>query len=213
MLTRMDADRDAMTTDYMTRDARTISMHAYEHAIRLGHSYLGSEHFLLALAAADQPAGAVLRGHGVTPDSVEAEIVRLAGAGLFGDLDRDALAAIGIDVAAVRARIEASFGPGALTQAGQAVRRRPRLPRLNPRRVSGAVRDGVFLPHGPGVELSRQNARHEAQARHGTQIGIEHLALGLLAVSEGPVPLILSALGVPAPALRAAILDRYRQAS
>src|ERR1700691_6060605 len=79
------ADREAMMTGYMTTDARTISMHAYEHAIRLGHSYLGSEHFLLALAAADQPAGAVLRGHGVTPDSVEAEIVRLAGAGLFGD--------------------------------------------------------------------------------------------------------------------------------
>jgi hypothetical protein len=98
-------------------------------------------------------------------------------------------------------------------RAPKARRRRPRLPRLNPRRVSGAVRDGVFLPHGPGVELSRQNARHEAQTRHGTQIGVEHLALGLLAVIEGPVPLILSALGVRAPALRAAILDRYRQAS
>jgi hypothetical protein len=202
-----------MMTGYMTTDARTISMHAYEHAIRLGHSYLGSEHFLLALAAADQPAGAVLRGHGVTPDRVAAEIVRLAGAGLFGDLDRDALAAIGIDVGTVRARIEASFGPGALTQASQAVRRRPRLPRLNPRRASGAVRDGVFLPHAPDVEQSRQSARHEAQAGHGTQIGVEHLALGLLAVSEGPVPLILSALGVSAPTLRAAILDRYRQAS
>jgi hypothetical protein len=79
--------------------------------------------------------------------------------------------------------------------------------------VSGAVRDGVFLPHAPDVEQSRQSARHEAQAGHGTQIGVGHLALGLLAVGEGPVPLILSALGVPAPALRAAILDRYRQAS
>jgi len=35
---------------------------------------------------------------------------------------------------------------------------------------------------------------------------------GVLAAREGPVPLILSALGVPTPALRAAILDRYRQA-
>jgi ATP-dependent Clp protease ATP-binding subunit ClpA len=202
-----------MMADYMTQDARTVSICAYEHAIRLGHRYLGSEHFLLALASADQPAGAVLREHGVTPERVEEEIVRLAGAGLFGDLDRDALAAIGIDVDAVHARIEASLGPEALTQAGQAVHRGPRLPRLNPRRRSGAERDGVFLPHAPGVEQSLQNARREAQARHDTQIGVEHLALGLLAASERPVPGILSALGVSAPVLRAAILDRYRQAS
>jgi Clp amino terminal domain, pathogenicity island component len=202
-----------MMADYMTRDARAVAICAYEHAIRLGHRYLGGEHFLFALAAADQPAGAVLRGCGVTPDRVEGEIGRLAGGGLFGDLDRDALAAIGIDVGAVRARIEASFGPGALMQAGRAVHRGPRLARLNPRRVSGAKRDGVFLPHGPGVEQSRRNACREAQARHGTQIGVEHLALGLLAVSEGLVPPILSALGVAAPALRAAILNRYRQAS
>jgi ATP-dependent Clp protease ATP-binding subunit ClpA len=202
-----------MMADYMTRDARAVAICAYEHAIRLGHRYLGGEHFLLALVSADQPAGAVLRGRGVTPERVGEQIVRLAGVGLFGDLDRGALAAIGIDVDAVRARIEASFGPEALTQAGQAVRRGPHLPRLNPRRVSGAERDGVFLPHTSGVGQILQNARREAQAWHHTQIGVEHLALGLLAVSGGPVPPILAALGVSAPALRAAILDRYRQAS
>ena len=79
--------------------------------------------------------------------------------------------------------------------------------------MSGAERDGVFLPHSPGVEQSLHNARHAAQARHDTQIGAEHLALGLLAASEGPVPSILPALAVSAAQLRAAILDRYRQAS
>ncbi len=67
-------------TDYMTQDARSVAICAYENAIRLGHHYLGGEHFLLALAAADQPAGAALRGRGVTPERVEEEIVRLAGA-------------------------------------------------------------------------------------------------------------------------------------
>jgi hypothetical protein len=47
----------------------------------------------------------VLRERGVTPDRVEAEIARLAGGGLFGDLDRSALAVIGVDVDAVRAAI------------------------------------------------------------------------------------------------------------
>jgi ATP-dependent Clp protease ATP-binding subunit ClpA len=202
-----------MMAGHLTPDARAVAICAHEHAIRLGHAYLGGEHFLLALAAADQLAGAVLRDKGVTPERVEGEIVRLAGGGLFGDLDRDALAAIGIDVGAVRARIEASFGPGALMQAGQAVGRGPRLARLNPRRVSGAERDGVFLPHSPDVEQGLRNASREVQARCGTQIGVEQLALGLLAVSEGQVPPILLALGVAPLAVRAAILDRCRQAS
>jgi ATP-dependent Clp protease ATP-binding subunit ClpA len=72
---------------------------------------------------------------------------------------------------------------------------------------------GVFLPHSPGAEQSLHNAHATAQARHDTQISAEHLALGLLAASEGPVPSILSVLAVSAAQLRAAILDRYRQAS
>jgi len=38
-------------------------------------------------------------------------------------------------------------------------------------------------------------------------------ALALTAIKNGLVPTILSAAGAPAPALRAAILDRYRRAS
>jgi hypothetical protein len=202
-----------MMPDYMTGEARAVAMRAYEHALRLGHRYLGGEHFLLALASCGEPAGAVLRERGVTPERVEEQVVRLAGDSLFGDLDRDALAAIGVDVDAVRGSIEASLGPQALTRAAGAAQSGPRLPRLNPRPVSGAERDGVFLPHVPDIEQARRNASAEAQARRDTQIGAEHLALGLLAVTEGPVPAILSALGVSAPALHAAILDRYRRAS
>jgi len=71
---------------------------ALEHSGRLGHRYIGGEHLLLALVSSGQSAGAVLREHGVTPQRVEEEIVRHAGhgpgAGLFGGLDRDALAAV-----------------------------------------------------------------------------------------------------------------------
>ena len=116
-----------------TADARTIMIYAYEHAILLGHRYIGCEHFLLALVSTDQPASTVLREHGVTPERVGEEIVRLAGGVLFGDLDRDALAAIGINAGAVRARMEASFGPGALIHAGQAASLGdPACARLNP---------------------------------------------------------------------------------
>ncbi|MGH3845984.1 MAG: hypothetical protein ACRDS0_31875 [Pseudonocardiaceae bacterium] len=37
--------------------------------------------------------------------------------------------------------------------------------------------------------------------------------MALLALNDGMVPVILSALGIPATSLRAAILARYRKAS
>ena len=113
-----------------TDEARALVALAVEHARRLGHRYVGGEHILLAAATVGQPSSAVLRAHGVTPELVEEEIVRRvglgAGAGLFGGLDKDALATIGIDLDAVRARIEASFGPQALGRAAQTAHRDPR---------------------------------------------------------------------------------------
>ena len=200
-----------MTRNF-TEDANAIVVRAYEHATRLGHPYLGGEHLLLALAAAGQPAGAVLREHGVTPERTEAEIVPLSGGGLFGDLDRGALATVGVDIDAVRATTEASFGQEALTRAARAVYRKPRW--FNPRRRAFVGRDGAFLPLGPGADQALISARRAAQARHAAQpAGVADLALGILAVSEGLVPPVLTALGVSGPALSTAVLDRYRPAS
>lgn len=120
-------------------DARTVVVHTQEHARRLGHHHIGPEHLLLALVSLDQPASAALREHGVTPEGVEEEIVRLVGLGagshLFGTLNRDALASVGIDIDAVRARIEESFGPEALARAESAVHRGRRPSRRGPRRA------------------------------------------------------------------------------
>jgi hypothetical protein len=194
-------------TRHFTEDANAIVVQAYQHATRLGHPYLGGEHLLLALAAAAQPAGAVLREHGVTPERTEAETVRLSGGGLFGDLDRDALAAVGVDIDAVRAATEASFGQEALTRAARAVYCRPRW--FDPRRNAFVGRDGAFLPLGPGAGQALQRARREAQARHAAQpADVGDLALGILAISEGLVPTVLSGLGISGPALSTAILDR-----
>jgi hypothetical protein len=118
-----------------------------------------------------------------TPELVEEEIVRRAGlgagAGLFAGLDRDALATIGIDLDAVRARIEASFGPQALTSAAQAAHQdRPGHPGLRP----------------PRIARGRRRARW------------------VLAHAPGPRPPATGRYRAPGPP-RAAILDRYRQAS
>jgi hypothetical protein len=199
-------------TRHFTEDASAISEQACRHAIRLGHPYFGGEHFLLALSAASQPAGAVLREHGVTPERVAAEVVRLSGGGLFGDLDRDALAAVGVDVDAVRATTEASFGRETLTQAARAAHPKPRWFDLRP--IGGAWPDGVFLPHGPGTGQALTSATRRARARNAAQpADVEELALGILAISEGLVPPILSALGTSGTALSTAILNRYHPAS
>jgi hypothetical protein len=198
-----------MTRNF-TEGANAIVVQAAEHAIRLGHPYLGGEHLLLALAAS-QPAGGVLGEHGVTPERVEAQIARLSGSGLFGDLDRDALATVGVDVDAVRATTEASFGQEALARAARAVHHKPRW--FSPR-PAAFVGHGAFIPLGPGAGQALQGARRRAQARHAAQpAGAGDLALGILAASGGLVPLILSALGASGPPLSAAILDSYRSAS
>ena len=101
--------------------ARQIIVQAQLDARRLGHDYIGCEHLLMAAAATGEPASAVLREQGVTPERIEDAIARVIGPGHaadpLGGLDREALAAIGIDLDVVRSRIEAAFGPDALTRA------------------------------------------------------------------------------------------------
>jgi hypothetical protein len=262
-----------MMFEHFSDGSRTAVSHAQQHARRLGHRYIGCEHILLALVGTDEPAGDVLRESGLTPESVEEEIVRRvglgAGAGFFGDLDQDALASIGIDIDAVRARIEASFGTDALAQAGRAVHCAPRPSRVSLRRAippalarswhrrgkarraasagrspwarptaagpagaaapgqptcrrpaeatgryhaPGPVPDG-HLPFTPGAKRTLQDAVLLAQARHDLQIGVEHVALGLVGPDRGLVPPILAARGLSRATLRAAIADRYLQAS
>jgi ATP-dependent Clp protease ATP-binding subunit ClpA len=216
-----------------TGGARAVVVQAQDHARRLGHGYIGCEHLLLAAASSSEPAGAALREHGVTPEGVEAEIVRLVGlgqaAGLFSALDRDALASIGIDIDAVEAQIEAAFGPDALTRArpgacrgSRPARKRP-LARLRRSRGPGHGRGttagerpagpGGHIPFTPRAKKSLELSLREARARQDGYIGVEHLTLALVGMNAGAVPPILSALGTTQATLRSAILDRYRQAS
>jgi Clp amino terminal domain, pathogenicity island component len=185
----------------------------------------------------------ILRDQGITPDRVRWETVRLAGGGRgasrFDALDRDALASIGIDLDAVRGKVEAAFGPGAFTAAPG---RRPRgrhwvrrrahrarqarwaaAPAGGGTRAAGppgapAAGEGTGagprrVPFTPRARKCLMHAVHEARAEHTGQIGVEHLGLAIVSMTDGAVPPILSALGSSGPRLRAEILSRYRQAS
>ena len=167
-----------------TDSARHLVVQAQHEARRLGHNYIGCEHLLLAAAGLAEPAGAALRDQGVTPERVEAEIVRTVGRGQAADpdgraadptgrgdplhgLDREALASIGIDLDVVRARLEAAFGPDALDRAVLAHRRAAQAsrPRRRPAWRKGPVaelmrrrraRRGAPPGPGPGRAMAGQ---------------------------------------------------------
>jgi hypothetical protein len=232
-----------MMLERFTGDARGVVTGAREGALRLGHDWIGCEHLLLALTATGGEVGMILRDQGITPDRVRSEAVWLAGAGggasLFDVLDRDALASIGIDLDAVRGKVEAAFGPGAFTAAPgrrprgrRWVRRRMRragqarwaaAPAGGGTRAAGppgapAAGEGTGagprrVPFTPRARKCLMHAVREARAEHTGQIGVEHLGLAIVSMTDGAVPLILSALGSSGPRLRAEILSRYRQAS
>ena len=230
-----------------TDGARQVVVGAQKEARRLGHNYIGCEHLLLAAALVGEPAAAVLRDQGVTPERVESEIVRIIGRGStdpLRGLDGEALAAIGIDLDVVRARLEAAFGPEALDRAVLAHRRaaqagrRGRRPALGKGPVARLMharraRRGAFTGPGsraasrplpspapgghlrftPRAKKSLELSLREARALHDDYIGVQHLILAQLAMSDGMGRTILSALGASRDSLRAAILARYRKAS
>lgn len=186
-----------------TGQARAIVVQAQEHARRLGHGYIGCEHLLLATAGSDNPTGEVLRGLGVTPDAVE----RVLGLSAPAGIDRDALAVLGIDLDIVRERVEAAFGPGALTrprpQRRQGLLRRRRCYTDPPR---------GHIPFTPRAKKCLELSLREAVARRDGYIGVEHLGLAIAGMTDGIVPRILDRLGVTPTVARAAISNRHRRA-
>ncbi len=222
-----------------TADARQVVVLAQSEARQLGHGFIGCEHLLLAVLAVDEPAAAVLREHELTTERARPEVIRLVGAAqrrrpgdLLNVLDREALASIGIDLDVVRSRIEATFGPDALARAVPAAcrsrqrrgfRSRLRRPARDARLLPIIARNGELLdvppvrrghiPFTPRAKKSLEHSLREALVLKDNYIGVQHIALALLGMPDGAVPAILSALGLSAAPLRAAILDRYRKAS
>jgi hypothetical protein len=89
----------------------------------------------------------------------------------------------------------------------------PRPPEATGRYCVPGPPPSGHIPFTPASKKILELTAREALALHDSHIGVEHIALALTAITNGLVPPILSAAGASAPALRAAILDRYRQAS
>ncbi|MGB2572276.1 Clp protease N-terminal domain-containing protein [Micromonospora citrea] len=187
-----------------TDRARAVVHRALDEARADGRGPVGTEHLLLAvLADGDALATRVLAQAGANAADLRARVARhtASGASGLGEADAAALRQIGIDLSAIVARIEESFGPDALREAAPAPRRRWGL-----RRHDG----GRFSPRARKVlELSLREA---LRLRH-RHIGTEHLLLGLLREGGGPAALVLTEAGLSLDDLRRRVETALRTAA
>ncbi|MEU6427477.1 Clp protease N-terminal domain-containing protein [Microbispora sp. NPDC046973] len=173
-----------------TQDAREVVLHAEEQARTLRHGQVGTEHLLLGLLSRPETLSArLLAARGVDHERVRREVVRILGDATGGDIDAEALETIGIDLSAVRERIEEVFGPGALD----------RQPHRDHR---GALRSGRRASFGPRAKKTLELALREAIALKSRDIRDGHILLGVIREGEGLGVRILADAGVDLPALR-----------
>ena len=172
-----------------TDEARNAVVAAQREASALDHGWIGTEHLLLALLAdADGRGGRVLRDFGVDVAWARSEVERIVGRG-EPELDADALATLGIDLDAVRERVERTFGAGALSR----------------RRCRRGLMTGGALPFTARAKKALELSLREAIAMGDDHIGSEHVLLGLAREGDGVAGGILRSRGIDRDAVRAAL--------
>ena len=139
-----------------TPEARAVISGGIARAHALRRDFLGCEHLLMALAEAETPAGETLREHGITSARVREVLGEQTP---FEDLDREALAAVGVDLDRVREAIERTFGPEALNPVSQGGARRVRFTPRAKECLANAVRE-ARASREAGQQRDRQPLEH-----------------------------------------------------
>jgi ATP-dependent Clp protease ATP-binding subunit ClpA len=153
--------------------ARQAILLAQDEAIGLGDDFVGTEHLLTGLAGVpDGVAGELLADHGLSVGLARARATEIRPAGQRGAAiaPADALAAIGVDVAAIRQRADEAFGPGAFVYPRPAYDAAARA----------AIEDSVA----------------QAEALGHDYVGTGHLLLGMLAGGDNAGARILGSVGL-----------------
>ena len=174
------------------RDARETVVLAQEEARLLDHDFIGTEHLLLSmLRQPETVAGRVLAGHGLDHDRVKDFIggLRVELAAPDEDIDAQALETIGIDLDAIREKVEAAFGPGALDREPRARRNRPWRP-------------GGHLPFTRRAKKVLELSLRESLRLGHDHIGNGHVLLGIVRDGGGLAARVLVDSGVDLPSLR-----------
>ncbi len=135
---------------------------------------------------------------------------------MLGVDDDTALRDLGIDLDAVRRRVEERFGPGALDvpraprrRSGGRVGRVLRFGRRRPPVPCGSP--SGHIPFTPRAKKSLELALREALATKSREIRTTHLVLGLMR-EDGLAAAVVTRLGVRPDAVRRVVLDLGRAA-
>ncbi len=190
-----------------THSARQVVVLAQIEARSLRHNYIGTEHLLLGLLGETEGLAArVLNELGVDRDDIHKGVVDYVGAGPVNQPDAMALDAIGIDLDAVRRRVEEAFGPNALerTRAARARAEKRRGFLGWGRRCS--IGEG-HIPLTPRAKKTLELSLREALALDHGYIGTEHILLGLLREGEGLAALLLSRAGIEFDVVRRRVVE------
>jgi len=177
-----------------TNEARQTVTLAQENSRRLKHPAIGTEHLLLGLLDQQETVSAQILGrHGLDRERADRAVVRLVPHAPKDALDADALETIGIDLAAIREKVEAVFGPGSLD----------RPPRRDHR---GGLFSGRHIPFSKEAKKSLELSLREALALKHRYIGDGHILLGLLREGEGLASRVIADAGIDAATLRQEIV-------
>jgi ATP-dependent Clp protease ATP-binding subunit ClpA len=161
-------------------EARQVVVRAQDEARHLRADQIEPVHLLLAVSAGTGRGGSALRAAGVDHDRLHAVV-----AATTDELDAEALAAFGVDLARVREAAESAFGPGALDPPGTA----------------------GHLRFADGSKKSLEQALRHVLSRRGLTrrnrvIDSGCVLVGVLAVEDPVVTRVLRELGTDPAALR-----------
>lgn len=157
-----------------TRGARETVIVAQEQARRRGDLWVGTEHLLLALTRQPARLAEMFADAGITYDVVDAAITAHIAA--TDDADRQALAAIGIDMDRVQETLGAEREPSPLELKIDEARKR--LTRNRPPRRRRAPVNA--LPFTPRAKRALERSLRESLQTKQRIIEPEHIALALV---------------------------------
>jgi ATP-dependent Clp protease ATP-binding subunit ClpA len=181
-----------------THSARQVVVLAQAEARRLDHTWIGTEHLLLGLLVEGHGIAArALVSLGLREESTRLAIVEALSAALPTEPDPKALKTIGIDLDAVRRKVEETFGPGALD-------------RVRSRKVGRQDSRIGHIPFTPGAKKALELTLREALRLGDRHLDTEHILLGLLREGDGIAAQLLRRGGIGLPTAQAKILElRY----
>lgn len=167
-----------------TKQARQAVLDAVTEAQQAKAPEITPEHLLLALLREGTRSAPVLAAAGITREVVESEFATTRRQAGLTAAEAAALTALGIDLATVVDRVEATHGENALAP----TRRRSRFPKTH-------------LPFTPEAKAVLTGALHQARDQAARHISDDHLLLAMAATPGLPAQ-ILTTHGLPYPQIR-----------